>query len=278
MAPLKDIDPYESPRAFFGNEVRQHRLRLGLKQPQLAKRLHVSDDLISKIETGQATPTVEFGEACDEQFGTHGSMERLAKMVRRVMAYPSWLRPFVEAEREAHTLRNWQPLVIPGLLQTEDYARALISEWPGLTEERREELLTARMERKSIFEREDPPIMWFVISEAVLHYQVGDAKIMHEQLQHLIEIAQHTHVNLQVVEAGACAHSGMTGAFVIASLDDASDVVYLESVHEGQVTDRPEVVAAVLNIWEAIRMEALTSRKSLELITKVMETKWKDQT
>jgi transcriptional regulator with XRE-family HTH domain len=277
MAPLKEIDPYESPLAFFGNEVRQHRLRLGLSQPKLSRRLFRSDDLISKIETGKATPTLEFAEDCDEQFGTHGSMYRLATMVRRLAAYPSWLRPFVEAERVAHTLRNWQPILIPGLLQTEEYARALIGEWPGLTEERQVELLRARMERQSILGRNEPPTMWFVLAENVLHYEVGDREVMDEQLSHLIEISHHTHVNLQVVPGGARAHSGMTGAFAVASLNGDSDVLYLESVHQGHVSDRPKDIAAVINIWEAIRSEALPFRTSLELITKVIETRWKAQ-
>jgi transcriptional regulator with XRE-family HTH domain len=277
MAPLKEIDPYESPLAFFGNEVRQHRLRLGLSQPKLSRRLFRSDDLISKIETGKATPTLEFASDCDEQFGTHGSMYRLATMVRRLAAYPAWLRPFVEAERVAHTLRNWQPILIPGLLQTEEYARGLINEWPGLTEERREELLKARMERQSILNNSEPPAMWFVFAENVLHYEVGDRKVMFEQLSHLIQMSRHTHVNLQVVPSGSKAHAGMTGAFVVATTGGSPDVLYLESVHQGHVSDRPEDIAAVINIWEAIRSEALPFRTSLELITKVMETRWKAQ-
>lgn len=275
MAPLKDIDPYDSPLHFFGNEMRQHRLRLELSQPQVARACHCGADLISKIETGEAPPAIELAEALDERFGTHGSLKRLAGMVRRTAVFPSWYGPFVEAEQRAHTVRSWQPLVVPGLLQTEGYARALLQTYPGLTQQRVEELLVARLERQGIFAREEPPVALFIMAEGVLHYPVGDATIMREQLGALLETAASSHVNVQVVPAEAGPHPGLAGAFDIAGMSGAPDVVYLDAASKGPILERPEDVAEILRIYDAIRTEALPARASLDLIAKVKDTEWK---
>lgn len=278
MAPLKDIDPYDSPLHFFGNEVRQHRVRLGLTQPQLGKRLYCSADLISKIETGEVPPTLELAEACDQEFGTHGALARLAKMVRRTAVFPSWYGPFVEAEQRAHTLRSWQPLVVPGLLQTEDYARALLKTKPGATDVRVEELLTARMERQGIFARDEPPVALFIVAEGVLHYPVGDAATMDEQLGAVLDAAGGSHITVQIVPGDAGPHPGLNGAFDIAGMSGEPDVVHLDAASKGPVLERPEDVAEILQIYDAIRTEALPARASLDLIAKVKDTEWKVRT
>ena len=272
MAAPKDVDPYESPLHFFASELRRHRLRMGWTQDQLGRKVNYSDDTISKIETGEARPSIELGRKCDEVFGTHGVMERLAEMVHKTAAFPSWFRKWPEeVEPEAHTLRSWQPLVIDGLLQTPDYARELIKMHPGMAEERVEELVAARMERKKILDRGDPPVLWFVMDERVLHSQTGSPKIMRDQLRALIETSYHTHASIQVVSLSVGTHIGNVGAFAIASMNGEPDVVYLESARAGHVTDRPEDVQEIMNIWEAVRGEALSPRASLDLISKVME-------
>lgn len=272
MAPSKDIDPYESPLVFFGHEVRRHWARLEVTQVQLGKRLYCSDDLVSKIETGEAVPSVEFAEACDKVFGTHGSMKHLAVMVRRAMVFPSWLRPWVEAEQEARTLRNWEPIVVPGLLQTADYARAVLrAGQPGEANEQIEEQVETRLERQKVLDRDNPPRLWFVVDESVLHRSAGSPEIMRAQLKTLLEATQRPHITIQVVPLSVGVHPGSAGAFWIASFNGAPDVLYLESARAGQVTDRPEDVQEIMNVWEAIRAEALPSRASLDLIMKAME-------
>ncbi|MGH3319979.1 MAG: helix-turn-helix domain-containing protein [Streptosporangiaceae bacterium] len=266
----KSLDPGESPLHFFGSELRHHRVRAGLTQDQLGARVNYSGDLVSKIETGEQAPTPEFAERCDEELGTDGALTRLLVMVRWA-AFPSWLRPWVEAEREARTLRNWQPIVVPGLLQTADYARALLRAQPGVTAEQIEEQVATRLERHAVLDRDEPPMLWFVIDEGVLHRSAGGPKVMQEQLQAFVEASSHTHVTIQVVPLSAGVHPGHVGAFGIVSFDGSPDVVYLDSVRAGQVSDRPDDVQAVMNIWEAIRAEAMPARASLDLITRVME-------
>lgn len=274
MPPAKSLNPFDNP---FGYALRRHRTRLEFTQEQLGKRLGYSGDAIGKFEKGEVAPSLELGRACDEVFGTHGDMEQLTELVRNGRVFPSWYGPFVEFEREARRLQSWEPLLIPGLLQTPVYARELLKAQPGATAQRVEELLTARLERQAIFDRDNPPSALFIIAEGALHYPVGDSKIMYDQLQHLLEMSYHTHVRIQVVPADAGAHSGMNGAFVIASLDGGVDVVYLDAATKGPILDGSEDVTEIWNIFDAIRAEALPARASLDLITEVMETRWKPQ-
>jgi transcriptional regulator with XRE-family HTH domain len=273
MPAPKNIDPYESPLAFFGAAVRRHRLRLGLTQNQLGKQMNYSEDTISKIETGETVPTIEFGTACDREFGTHEDMAHLAKMVRKLEAHPVWLRPWVDAEREARKLRSWEPLIVDGLLQIEEYARHLLRRRPGATDEQVEELVAARVDRQQILAAEEPPLLWVVMDEWVLHRQVGTAATMRKQLDALLKAAEQPNVTIQIVPVGAQI-TGLTGAFTIADSSQGVVTVYLESAREGQVTERPEDVEAITDTWDAIRAKALTDDASMELIAQVMEQKW----
>lgn len=230
-----------------------------------------SASLVGHIETAKRMPSRDFSRRADEFLGTGGALERLWRDLVSHEAHPTFFRPFAEHEREAHTLRSWQPLIVDGLLQTPDYARALLEAQPGVTKEQVEESLTARLERQEILSREQPPLVWALMDERVLHRQVGSHRVMYEQLQALVEAAHHSHVKLQIVPVSSGAHPGVNGAFAIASFDGSSDVVYLESAGEGRVTDAAETVKAVTNAYDAIRTEALPVGASLDLITKVMK-------
>lgn len=269
MPAAKHLDPLENP---FGFALRRHRTRLGLTQEQLGRRLNYSGEQIGKFEKGDVTPSIEFARGCDEVFDTYGDMEQLAELAVHRAGFPSWFRRWPEEiEPEAHTLRSWQPLVIDGLLQTPEYARELLTMHPGLTEDRIGERTTARMERKKVLDRADPPMLWFVVDEDVLRSQVGNPKVMHDQLQAISEASYHTHVNVQVVPASVGRHIGHLGGFAIASMKGEPDVVYLESARAGRVSETPEDVQEIMNVWEAIRTEALSPRASRDLVSKVME-------
>lgn len=268
MPAPKDLNPYDNP---FGYAVRRHRLRLGLTQEQLGKHVGYTGDAIGKFEKGDVAPSIELAKALDEEFGTHGDMEQLAELTRNG-AFPSWMWEWIEAERGATMIRSWELAVVPGLLQTEAYARAILRAGkPGATEEQVEELVCARLERKGIFDRHDPPVLWFVIDEGVLHHEIGDPKTMHDQLQALIDASERPNLTAQVVPSSTGAYPGLDGAFWIASFDSNPDVVYLESARAGRVVHSPEIVQEIVKIWEAIRVKALPDRASLDLIAKVKE-------
>jgi hypothetical protein len=142
---------------------------------------------------------------------------------------------WVDAEQRAAVVRWWEPLLVPGLLQTPEYARALFKAWQTTGDEDEvENLVTARIDRQRIFARQKPPSFWAVIDEGVLRRRVGGAKVMQDQLIHLAEMTERPAIKVHVIPAEAGAHVGLLGAFAIAGFEgDAPGVVYLETPDEG---------------------------------------------
>jgi hypothetical protein len=149
---------------------------------------------------------------CDGVLDTGGTLAQLWPLVSQE-ALPRWFRPFAEIEREATSLRTWEPLIIPGLLQTEDYARALITAWqPADGKESVEQQVAARMERQHLLERADPPLIWAIIGEPALRNPVGGPAVLHDQLIRLLDgDAAHPKLILQVIPLIAGAHPGSAG-------------------------------------------------------------------
>jgi transcriptional regulator with XRE-family HTH domain len=270
MSLPRDLDPGASVLAFFGAELRRCRLAADLSQEQLGQQVSYSAALVGLIENAKRVPSRDFAERCDDALATGGALARLWPLVSRE-TLPGWFRPWIEIEREATSLRSFEPLIIPGLLQTPEYARTLLSAQPAVTEDGLEQLAATRMDRQLILSREDPPQLWCLLDEGALHRRVCGTKIMHDQLLHLAETTQQPKVTVQVVPFEVGAHAGLLGAFVIASFDGAGDIVYLETAASGQVTETPSVVAEITLTYDTLRSEALPRTASRELIMKVAE-------
>ncbi|MEV4528509.1 helix-turn-helix transcriptional regulator [Streptosporangium sp. NPDC049304] len=253
-----------TPQAIWGRELRHHRKAAGLTQSQLAERIHYSESLISGIETGQIPSCPDFAERCDELLETGGLLSRLLDW-RKGQVFPAWFGKWHEKEQVAVTLRTYQPLVIPGLLQTEAYARVVLRGDGAAVE--------ARMHRQAILVREDPqpPTYRCVIDEGVLHRPIGDPKTMKGQLEHLIS-AINPRLSVQVIPHGM--HSGLMGGFVIATLEGGDDILYAETAVRGLTTSDQEDVTAAVERFEAIRTEALSLNMSIELIQRTVGEKW----
>jgi transcriptional regulator with XRE-family HTH domain len=278
VVPLtRELDPTAGPLDFFGAEVRRWRTAAGLSQEQLGQKVGYSGAQVGKVETGERAPSQDFAEGCDRALPEAcGLFLRLYQLARRWDGgYPSWFTQWVEAERRASTLRTWQPLILPGLLQTPDYARALFLAWRGSDSDAElDELVSARIERQAIFQPPNPPSLWAVIDEGVLRRRIGSAKVMREQLEHLMAVSDRSKITVQVVPADVGAHVGLLGAFFIASFENAPGIVYLESPDEGQTTERPSAVAKITETFDMLRAEALPRAASQDLIRKVAEEQW----
>ncbi|WP_420883969.1 Scr1 family TA system antitoxin-like transcriptional regulator [Micromonospora sp. CPCC 205547] len=174
---------------------------------------------------------------------------------------PAWFRPWAEVEREATSLRSFEPSVLPGLLQTEAYADAVLSSGP-LADDEVEGYVAARLARQAaVFDRPRPPMTVFVIDEAALRR--GEPELMHPQLDHLIVMAQRPRVLLHVLPLRAGFHPGQAGAFVIASFDDHDDVGYLDDQAAGRLTNS---VAPLWGVWDTLRSVALPRDQSIQLL------------
>jgi transcriptional regulator with XRE-family HTH domain len=275
MPITRELDPGAGPVSFFGAELRLARAAAGLSQEQLGIRLGYSAAQVGKVETGERAPSVDFARSCDQALpGTGGLLGRIYALIERWDGgYPSWFHEWVETERRADALCWWEPLLIPGLVQTADYARALFEAWRLADEDDLEQLVTGRMDRQRIFERPEPPSLWVIIDEAVLHRRIGSEKVMYDQLTHLARVADRARTTVQVIPADVGAHVGLLGAFAVATIDGAG-TVYMESPDQGQTTSAPAVVAKVSAAFDTLRAEALPRRASRELITKVAEERW----
>ncbi|MFD8562422.1 helix-turn-helix domain-containing protein [Streptosporangium canum] len=266
MPKESDLYPSESPTALFGFELRRHRKVKGWSQIQLSKKIPYSVGTISMIETASRPPSEEFARYCDEALEADGALIRLWPMVSHTAA-PIWFRPWLDVEATAEALRSWEPLMVPGLFQIEDYARAILSGEPGTGPEQVEEQVTARMERQNILRRAIPPMLWVVLDEGILHRPIGSPAMMSAQLNHLIELAQAPRITIQILPLSAHSTPGLLGGFVIAQTQGVADTAYIESAGIlGRVTERPEDVRALTFRYEGIRAEALPQRESLKLI------------
>ena len=211
------------------------------------------------------------------ELDTRGGLARLWDNLRKGLrhrAIPGWFQPWTHFEAQATTLRSYEPLLVPGLLQTEDYARAILAARPGGKHDDLDDQVAARIGRQSILARSDGPQLWCVVDEGVLHRCVGNPKVMHDQLEHLADLAGNPQTTIQVIPASAGAHAGLLGGFIIADVDGSPSMVYLETAAEGQIADSPAIVAHAMLRFDALRSEALPRAASRDLIMKVAEDRW----
>jgi transcriptional regulator with XRE-family HTH domain len=269
-------DPETDPRAFLGAELRRARVAAGYaSQEALAAKLGFDRTVITKAETGERPPTPEVLAAWCETCGIDEDLfARFAKLARSSDGpIPAWFETYLEAEREAITLRYWQPIIVPGLFQTAEYARALFLS-AGADGEKADDMVKARLDRRAILDRPEPPHVVTVLDETVLHRLIGTPEIMVGQLDYLAECAALPHVSIQIVPAGNGANAGLSGGFALLSSDGAPDILRMEAVEDVTVENRSLVHHATV-IFDLIRGDALPRSASRTLITEATE-QWKN--
>lgn len=256
---------------FFGHELRRARKERGLSQEDLAQKINYSSSLVGMVEIGQRTPSQDFVTRVDAALETGGLFERLLTLVR-LDAAPPWLREWITVEREATLLRWFEPSLVPGLLQTEAYARAVLSGGGLLSEGEIDQRVTSRLERQAILFQEKPPQFVAVIDEAVLRRAIGEPAVMTEQYEHLLRMSERPHIHLHVVPASVGMHPGLAGGFILAKTVEGGEIAHLDNQLRAQVTDRPEDVDTLQRAWENVRGEALPRRASRDLIREVTKS------
>ncbi|MGV4885534.1 helix-turn-helix domain-containing protein [Streptomyces viridosporus] len=270
MVNVHSLDPTASPLDYYGWELRRQREAHGLKQGQLGEIIFCTGSLIGQIETTKKVPTRDFSERVDAALGTDGLFSRLIGLVLRSQL-PTWFQPYAEMEAKAAYISTYQAQVVYGLLQTEEYARAVLA--TGLPDDL-EGLVAARVERQRILEREQPPLAWVVLDEAVLHRPIGGAEVMRRQLAHLLEFTGHRWVHVQVLPNKAGEHASLAGSFNLLRFEDDPDVVYTEDLISGHMTANPETIKEAALRYARLQAAALSVEDSAELITRVMEERY----
>jgi transcriptional regulator with XRE-family HTH domain len=275
MPAARDLDPGASPAHFFGAEVRRAREAARMTLAELGSVVPCDASTVSRIEAGLLHPSERFAIACDEAFPQMGGWftRFFQNSPRWDGPYPHWFTDWVEAERHATVLRTWEPLLVPGLLQTPGYARALFRAWPTAGDsDGVENLVTARIDRQRIFDRPKPPSLWAMIDEGVLRRCIGGPAVMRDQLAHLAAMTERPLLNVHVIPHEAGAHTGLLGAFAIAGFaDDAPGVVYFETPDAGHTSRDPATVAKMTLTFDTLRSEALPRGASQNIILKAAE-------
>jgi transcriptional regulator with XRE-family HTH domain len=277
MLSPKDADNVASPRRLFGTMVRHYRTRAGWSQEQLGARVYLTGDMVGKIETGQRTASRQFVEACERvpELGTNEALRTLWKELKDHLKsgpFPGWFDRWLDAEAAAKILRWFELVNVPGLLQTEDYARAMLSTQVMATEEEIEEMVAARTARQAVLSREKPPMFWVILDEGVLRRPVGGTRVMKEQLRRLAEAACRPNIVLQVIPLSVGAHQGMSGSFVIAEFEKAPPIAYQDTAARGQIIEDADDIQAIMVMWDTLKSEALPRGASLELVEEVAKT------
>ncbi|MFD6763326.1 helix-turn-helix domain-containing protein [Streptomyces roseolus] len=273
MVNIRSLDPSASPLDYYGYELRRLREEAGLSQSQLGDILYCTGSLIGQIETTRKVPTREFSERLDAALMTGGLFSRLVGLVLRSQL-PSWFRPYAEMEAKATYLCSFQAQLVDGLLQTEAYARALMG---ARFENDLDGLVAARIERQRILDREHPPLLWVVMSEAALRQEIGGRKVMRDQLDQLLRAQEREWVKIQILPFAVGAHAGSHGSFNLLRFEDDPDLVYTEDFVQGHMTVDSAAFREGSLRYDHLRAAALSVEDSSALITRVMEEHYGDQ-
>ncbi|PAZ13338.1 transcriptional regulator [Streptomyces sp. SA15] len=266
MTGPKDLDPSSSPRALLGAELRHAREKAGLSQEYVGQRLFVSGTFIGQLEAGTRRMQPEYARLLDEVLGTDGFFQRNCGAAAK-SKHPEHFAEAVEAEAQATAIRQYAPLLIPGLLQTPAYARAVNRAYdPTAPEETVEEWTEGRMERIRLLDHPTKPLLWVVLDEAALRREAGGRAVMAEALRHIAALARRNRVIVQVLPLSAGAHAAMQGALKLMEFEDAPPLVYYEGVRTGRLEDDPATVAQLRFTFDLLVASALSQEKSLALI------------
>ncbi|MFE9372709.1 Scr1 family TA system antitoxin-like transcriptional regulator [Streptomyces sp. NPDC006711] len=271
MPAPKDLDPSASPRALLGAELRHAREKAGLSQEALGGPLFVSSSFIGQLEAGIRRMHLEYARQFDKILGTDGFFTRNC-VAAAESKYPDHFAEAAEAEAIATTIREYAPSLIPGLLQTEAYARAVFrAHRPTAPEGVIDDLVSARLERTGLLDDPTTPLLWVVLDESVLWRMVGGRGVMAEALAHIAALGARHRIIAQVLPFQAGAHAAMSGALKLMAFADAPPLAFIDGLGTGRLEDDPATVARHELTYDLVGASALSPSDSLALIESVAE-------
>lgn len=255
-----------SGRTRFGAELKAHRAAKDWTQVELGSTIGYSGSFVSDVERGERSASEDFARRCDVAFGLPGTFIRYWEDQQREV-FPTWFAPIVPIEREAVKIAGWELGAVPGLLQTEDYARVLIrARRPQDDEETVELTVRARVERQGILSRPKPPMCWYVLSEGVLRQAVGGTEVMSAQLDKLIKAAETPGFVVQVLPFSAQQHAGIDGLLYLYERTGQPLVAYCETFGGARLIEAPQEVSDLTTVMGMLRAAALPPWDSVALM------------
>lgn len=265
------VQSISSLLSHFGGEVRRYRLMAGLTQAELADGAHCTPRMVGCIENAQELPSRLFAQQADRLLGSDGALVKLWPSLIR-SAYPDWFWQVIELEQRASFIQEFETVAIPGLLQTDSYARAIFrAAHPVASTLQIDQFVAARIDRKRILTRREPPQIVITLDEGVLRRRIGGRDIMSEQLGDLLQSAALPRVHLQVIPFSTRCHPGGMTPFRLMGFREGPDVLYGETFIGGQTTNDPKQVQQHKLAFNLIQSKALSRDDSRVLIRELKE-------
>ncbi|MFI0212889.1 helix-turn-helix domain-containing protein [Streptomyces lydicus] len=259
-------DGRATPRTVLGRRLRRLREAADLSQRALADKVGYPHTYLSRVERGEQLPSQALAEDLDTHSVTDNLFAELLTMAQDA-SIPDYGRAVVDSEAKATRIQVFESSLIPGLLQTDDYAHALIrTSLPGEPEEGVSDKVAARMRRKRVFEREEPPFYWAIMDEAALSRPIGGVKCMAGQICHLLAMAQSPHTSIQILPFSQGEHPLMAGSLILLTLPNGTTTGYAESFASGESVESPRRVLQLTQRFDIARSMALPESGSLDLI------------
>ncbi|QVQ52934.1 helix-turn-helix transcriptional regulator [Spiractinospora alimapuensis] len=254
----------------FGADVRRLREQAGISQNTLAARVPVSQSTISDLERGRIRVKKDIASRIDQLLIGDGRLVAAWEAQYETYAPPEWYRKLPMVEREATEIQEYQPLLVPGLLQTREYATAAIRAGQRLATDDEVGLkVEERLERQSILQADSPPLFLAVVDETALRRRLGSAGVMVGQLDRLLEASCHSRVELLVIPGSTQDHPGLDGGFKLLRVPKTGTVVYYEARAGGGVVMDPEIIDQHVSLMGVLRGVALPPEQSRELISRI---------
>ncbi|MFD7864586.1 helix-turn-helix domain-containing protein [Streptomyces sp. NPDC057682] len=253
----------------FGALLRHYRALAGLSQEGLGARIGFSKSQVAMVERGQRPPKGKFVPAADSAVGANGAL--IAAAVKLSFSHlATWFGPFADEEAKARLRYEYECHVIPGLLQTEDHARAMFrGACPPVEDEEIEGRVAARLARQALLTRAPRADLSFVLELAPLTRPIGGRDVHRAQLQHIIEISELRHVHVQVMPPRRESHAGLSASFVLLETDDRRRLAYLEIQSRSIMDGEPAYVNDLFARYGILRTQALDTEESRKLIKQV---------
>ncbi|MDX3064479.1 MULTISPECIES: helix-turn-helix domain-containing protein [Streptomyces] len=254
----------------FGRQLKLFRERAGLDRATLGSLTGYSASTIASFEQGRRIPPPKFIDRADEALEASGVLIASKEEVARAQ-YPAFFRDAAKLEAEAVELHVYANQAVPGLLQTEEYARAVFTNWrPLLHEDVVEQRVTARLARHEIFCRTQLPTISFVIEESVLRRPLGGWNVMHGQLEHILLHGQRRNVEIQVLSTERDEHAGLAGPFTLIETKEGRRIAYVEAQQDSRLYTARKPVRELEEQYGILRAQALTPRESLAFVEKLL--------
>ncbi|MCG7210426.1 helix-turn-helix domain-containing protein [Streptomyces arenae] len=256
--------------ATVGRQLKLRREAVGMRAAEFGEAVGYGEDMVYKVEGGKRIPRQEYLSRADEVLGAGGLISATWEDVKRVR-YPKKVRELAKLEGQAVEIGLYECNIIAGLLQTPEHARAVISAaQPPYSPDDVERMVTARLARQSVFERDPAPSIHFVLEEAPLRRPIGGAMVWRRQLERLLEVGRLHNVTLQVMPLNSEVHSGLDGRIEVLKFPDGTAVARSDGAFNGRATSDPKQLRILELRYGTIRAQALSPRESLALIEQLL--------